>query len=86
MFRVRGEVLVICTRRHSASTDSVKVGHHLRVLTNSSEAKVEKFISAAGKISIDLTIHEKNGIMIKRQLLTIYLLPLQGARGRWIKG
>jgi hypothetical protein len=37
----------------------VKVGHHLRVLTNSSEAKVEKFISAAGKISIDLTIHEK---------------------------
>jgi hypothetical protein len=41
------------------TTDFVKVGHHLRVLTNSSEAKVEIFISAAGKFSIGLMIHEK---------------------------
>jgi len=55
-----GEVLVICPRRrHSESTDFVKVGHHLRVLTNSSEAKVEIFLSAASKISINLMIHEK---------------------------
>jgi len=51
--------MVICPRCHSASTDFVKVGHYLRVWTNSSEAKVEIFISAAGKISISLMILEK---------------------------